>query len=82
MGTSLTFLPTLLFLKCHLIHVMWLQTHYLENVFLISFHLLVHRRLNVRVNIELLSMSNPVHKKVSGLVIFVSFIRYYLNLIV
>ncbi|XP_009696977.1 PREDICTED: LOW QUALITY PROTEIN: spindle assembly abnormal protein 6 homolog [Cariama cristata] len=30
---------------------------------LLLFHLFVHRRLNVRVNIELLSISNPVHKK-------------------
>lgn len=34
------------------------------------------------MNIELLSISNPVHKKVCGLIIFVSFIRCYLNFIV
>lgn len=49
---------------------------------LLLFHLFVCRRLNVRVNIELLSVSNPVHKKVCGLVISVMFLRYYLNLIV
>nr|XP_009920007.1 PREDICTED: LOW QUALITY PROTEIN: spindle assembly abnormal protein 6 homolog [Haliaeetus albicilla] len=30
---------------------------------LLLLHLFVHRRVNVRVNIELLSISNPVHKK-------------------
>uniref|UniRef100_A0A8B9DID9 Uncharacterized protein n=1 Tax=Anser cygnoides TaxID=8845 RepID=A0A8B9DID9_ANSCY len=41
---------------------------------LLMLHLFVHRRLDVRVNIELLSISNPVHRKVCGLVMFVSFI--------
>lgn len=87
MGT-LSFLPEFLFWKCHLIPVMWLPMNVIGKVlswYVTKFRLFVHRRLNVRVNIELLSVSNPVHKKVCGLVIFMSFIRFiiiYLNFIV
>uniref|UniRef100_A0A803VDY4 Uncharacterized protein n=1 Tax=Ficedula albicollis TaxID=59894 RepID=A0A803VDY4_FICAL len=42
---------------------------------LIYFKKLLQKRLNVRVNIELLSVSNPVHKKVCKLIVFLSFIR-------
>ncbi|NWI41192.1 SAS6 protein, partial [Picathartes gymnocephalus] len=41
-------------------------THFIWRMFscfITEFRLFVHRRLNVRVNIELLSVSNPVHKK-------------------
>lgn len=79
---ALSFLPEFLFWKCHLTPVMWLPMSVIGKMFswhVTKFYLFVHRRLNVRVNIELLSVSNPVHKKVRGLV--VSFI-IYLNFIV
>lgn len=41
---------------------------------LLMLRLVVHRRLDVRVNIELLSISNPVHRKVCRFITFVSFI--------